>query len=39
MKIARKLYYAFPPSLRFVVRRLFYLPIDFMKALREKGIK
>lgn len=39
MKIARKLYYAFPPSLRFVVRRLFYLPIDFYEGLTGKRDK
>lgn len=36
MEIARKLYYAFSPSMRYVVRRLFYWPIDFYETLFQK---
>lgn len=39
MKIARKLYYAFPPSLRFVARRVFYSPIDFYETITHKRDK
>ena len=36
MNIVRKLYYALSPSLRFVARRLFYMPIDFYETVFHK---
>lgn len=36
MKIARKLYYKFSPSMRYVARRLFYWPIDFYETIFQK---
>lgn len=36
MNLARKLYYSFSPSLRFITRRLFYLPIDLYETIFQK---
>lgn len=36
MSIARKLYYALSPSLRFTARRIFYMPVDFYETVFQK---
>lgn len=39
MNIARKIYYSLTPSLRFIARRLFYLPVDFYETAFQKRDK
>lgn len=36
MNAIRKLYYALPPSFRFLTRRIYYLPVDLFDALLHK---
>lgn len=33
----RKIYYFFPPSIRFLIRRIFYIPIDLLNLLTGKN--
>lgn len=35
----RKLYYSLPPSLRFLARRIYYLPVDFYETITNKRHK
>lgn len=36
MNVSRKLYYALPPSFRFLARRVYYLPVDLYDTLLHK---
>jgi SAM-dependent methyltransferase len=36
MSFARTLFYTFPPSIRFLVRRLWYVPVDFLDLITGK---
>lgn len=35
----RKIYYWFPPTIRFIVRRIYYLPIDLLNIITKKNDK